>query len=118
MSFKKRLRSFDDTLHIVTGKRLKNIAGAVLNTFGDEIIKKVSSKVAEFFGGPEEVGQPEDSPYRTLDIYPDADDFVVRAAYKGLMKKYHPDGEAPDEEMAKKVNQAYEQICLEREIPK
>ena len=118
MSFKKRLRSFDDILRIVTGKRMKNIAGAALNSFGEELTKKVSKKVAEFFAAPEET-LPSDSPYRVLDIYPDADDFVVRAAYIGLMKKYHPDsGKQPDAEMAKKINDAYDRICAEREMPK
>lgn len=30
-------------------------------------------------------------PYRTLQVDPEADDEVIRAAYRGLARKYHPD---------------------------
>ena len=118
MSLKTGLRNFDDILHIVTGKRMKNIGGAALNSFGEELTKKVSKKLADFFVGCEEADLPIDSPYRVLGVNPDAPDFLVRAAYKSCMKVYHPDGKSPDEAMAKKVNDAYERICLEREISK
>lgn len=117
MTLKRGLRNFDDILHIVTGKRMKNIAGAVLNNFGDELVKKGSKKVSGLFSSPEEV-ESIDSPYRVLGINPEAPDFLVRAAYKSLMKMYHPDGKSPSEDMARKINQAYDHICLEREMPK
>ena len=117
-SLKRGLRNFDDMMFLVTGKRLRNIAGAAFNNFGEEVTKKASKKVSELFSGPEEPEVALDSPYRVLGINPDAPDFLVRAAYKANMKKYHPDGENPNEETAKKVNQAYERICLEREISK
>lgn len=112
------LRNFDDTLHIVTGMRMKDVAKVFFNTFGEELTKKISKRAAEFFTMPDEVKLPDDSPYRVMGINPDAPNFLVRAAYKANMKKYHPDGGAPNDEMAKKVNQAYEQICREREMPK
>jgi len=117
-TLKRGLRNFDDMMFLVTGKRLRNIAGAAFNNFGEEVTKKASKKVAELFSGPEEPEVAPDSPYRVLGINPDAPDFLVRAAYKANMKKYHPDGESPNEEIAKKVNQAYDQICLEREMSK
>lgn len=112
------LKNFDDALYILTGVRMKNIAKSFLNSFGEDITRKVSKKAAEFFTFPDEVKLPDDSPYRVLGVNPDAPDFLVRGAYKVLMKKYHPDGEAPNEEMAKKINHAYDQICTEREMPK
>lgn len=118
MGLKRGLRNFDDMMFLVIGKRLRNIAGAAFNNFGEEVIKKASKKVSELFSGPEEPELALDSPYRVLGINPDAPDFLVKAAYKANMKKYHPDGESPNEETAKKVNQAYERICIEREISK
>jgi len=51
-------------------------------------------------------------PYRTLQIDPEADDEVVKAAYRGLARKYHPDI-APGAEAAARmaaINAAWELI--------
>jgi DnaJ-like protein len=52
--------------------------------------------------------------YTVLQVYPDADDEVIDAAYRQLMKKYHPDRAAGDpnasarlHERAKRINEAY-----------
>jgi len=45
--------------------------------------------------------------YRTLQIDPHAETFVVEAAYRALARQYHPDGEAPDEARMAAINQAY-----------
>jgi len=108
------MRNIDDMLYLFTGRRLRDVVGRGVTLFGDQIARKAS----EAFTGTEEMEVPEDSPYRVLGINPDAPDFLVRAAYKSLMKEYHPDGKNPDEVMAMKINGAYERICLEREMPK
>lgn len=108
------VRNVDDMLYLFTGKRLRDVFGRGINLFGDQIAKKASN----IFTGGNDVEVPEDSPYRILGVHPEAADFVVRAAYKAMQKKYHPDGAAPNEEMSKLVNNAYESICHEREIPK
>jgi curved DNA-binding protein CbpA len=50
--------------------------------------------------------------YDVLGVAPDADPEVVRAAYRALAKKYHPDsrleGKAEAEKKLREVNQAYE----------
>lgn len=51
--------------------------------------------------------------YAVLGVLPDAEDIVIRAAYKALAQKYHPDRYPDKEEAAKRmaeVNQAYEAL--------
>jgi curved DNA-binding protein CbpA len=51
-------------------------------------------------------------PYRTLQVDPEADDEVVRAAYRGLARKYHPDVTPGAEAAARMadINAAWELI--------
>ena len=99
------VRNVDDVLHLVTGKRLKDVVG-------------LAKKAANVFTDPNGTEIPFDSSYRILRVNPDAPDFLVRAAYRAMQKKHHPDGETPNEAMSKLINEAYERICLEREISK
>ena len=59
-------------------------------------------------------------PYKVLGVSPNASDEEVKAAYRKLAKKYHPDNYAnspladlADEKM-KEVNEAYDTIMNER----
>lgn len=60
------------------------------------------------------------NPYDILGVSPNASDSEVKAAYRNLAKKYHPDNYADDSlrEMAsekmKEINGAYDQIVSER----
>ena len=52
-------------------------------------------------------------PYSVLGVSPNATDEEVKAAYRRLAKKYHPDLNPGDERAAKKMNEinaAYDQI--------
>jgi len=53
-----------------------------------------------------------DDPYRVLGVSPDASDDEIKAAYRRMAKKYHPDiNHAPDAEAKmKEVNDAYSQL--------
>ena len=59
-------------------------------------------------------------PYKVLGVSPTATDDEVKAAYRELAKKYHPDNYAnsPLEDLAtekmKEVNEAYDQVMAER----
>jgi curved DNA-binding protein CbpA len=51
------------------------------------------------------------NPYDILQVSPKADDEVIRAAYRSLMQRYHPDKNPHDEQAAEKsasITQAYE----------
>jgi len=111
---KRAVRNVDDVLHLVTGKRLKDVVGRGINIFGDQLVKKATIMFSETNG----IERPFDSFYRILGVNPDAPDFLIRAAYRAMQKKHHPDGETPNEAMSKLINEAYERICLEREISK
>jgi len=105
------LRNADDILYILTGKRLKHVAGRAVNAFGEELAKKVTN----FFAGPEEEELPPDNPYRILDIQPDARDIVVKGAYRILAREYHPDSKInPDPKKFQAVTEAYDAIIKER----
>jgi len=106
---KRALRNTDDILYILTGKRLKHVAGRVVNTFGEDMAKKVTN----FFAGPEEEELPPDSPYYILGVHPDAMDIVVKAAYRALVRQTHPDAGGKSEEFIK-VQKAYDAIMEER----
>lgn len=45
--------------------------------------------------------------YRTLQVDPHAETFVVEAAYRALACHYHPDGLTPDERRMAAINRAY-----------
>lgn len=52
-------------------------------------------------------------PYKVLGVSPDASDEEIKAAYRTLAKKYHPDLNPGDEAAAKRMNEinaAYDQI--------
>jgi curved DNA-binding protein CbpA len=59
-------------------------------------------------------------PYQVLGVSPDATDEEVKAAYRALAKKYHPDNYSgsPIADLAgekmKEINEAYDQIVSER----
>lgn len=63
------------------------------------------------------------NPYEVLGVSPDATDAQVKAAYRELAKKYHPDNYAQSpladlaEEKMKQVNEAYDKICDMRKNP-
>lgn len=110
---KRALRNTDDILYILTGKRLKHVAGRVVTAFGEDLAKKVTN----FFAGPEEEELPLDNPYVILGLQPDALDIVVIGTYRILAKQYHPDvnpGNKSAEERFKKINEAYHAILNER----
>ena len=48
--------------------------------------------------------------YRTLQVDPYAEDIVLEAAYRALARRYHPDGEAPDEQRMADINKAYDLV--------
>jgi curved DNA-binding protein CbpA len=48
--------------------------------------------------------------YRVLRIDPQAEDFVLEAAYRALARHFHPDGVTPDATRMAEINRAYDQV--------
>lgn len=48
--------------------------------------------------------------YTVLQVDPRAEADVVRAAYRALARRYHPDGAAPDAQRMSEINQAFDQV--------
>jgi curved DNA-binding protein CbpA len=53
---------------------------------------------------------PEPDPYKVLQVDPCADEVVVRAAYRTLARRFHPDGREPDPARMAALNRAYATI--------
>lgn len=57
------------------------------------------------------------SAYRALGLEPGADPAAVEAAYRGLIKRYHPDRAGGDAARAAEINWAYHHIRKARQLP-
>lgn len=66
----------------------------------------------------ERMDQDRASPYKVLGVDKEADELVVKAAWKALAKRYHPDKAGGSAEKMKAINEAYSQICKEQEWSK
>jgi curved DNA-binding protein CbpA len=53
---------------------------------------------------------PERDAYTVLQVLPTAEMEVVRAAYRALARRYHPDGTCPDARRMAELNGAYERL--------
>jgi curved DNA-binding protein CbpA len=53
---------------------------------------------------------PERDAYAALQVVPTAEMDVIRAAYRALARRYHPDGICPDERRMAELNHAYERV--------
>ncbi len=103
----KILKDFDDAMHLLTGKRIKDVLPQAIEYFGHEVIEKVMAKTS--------VTLSPDSPYAILQVRYDAADFIVKAVYRKMAGVYHPDNkETGDEEKFKKIQAAYDAIVEER----
>lgn len=50
---------------------------------------------------------PQPNYYRVLQVDPEAESEVIKAAYRALSRKYHPDGSHPSPDRMKQINDAY-----------
>ena len=48
--------------------------------------------------------------YATLRVTPNAEDFVLEAAYRAMARQFHPDGPKPDAARMAEINRAYDQV--------
>lgn len=93
------LKDVDDMAELITGKRIPDIVTRGLGLLG--ITDKINNMMFSSSSGP----------YAVLGVREDASDIVVKAAYRSLQKRYHPDtGLEPDGEQSKRINAAYEEV--------
>ena len=48
--------------------------------------------------------------YAVLQVHPSADAEVLKAAYRALAKRYHPEGTTPDAQRMAEINHAYDEV--------
>ena len=114
-TFVGRLKDADDILKLVTGKRLRDIALRAWDIWGEDLVKIWRGEKTATGQGDKLVP----SPYEILGLRPDCQDLVVKLAFRGLARQYHPDsGEHPDPKMFQFVTEAYNQILKERQEKK
>jgi len=85
---------------------LKSVVDERLKAEAREAGEKIRSRMEE-----------DNRPYKILDVDPNAEDIVIRAAYRAKAKKYHPDIRGSNKKMAE-INDAYKRICEMRGMPK
>ena len=56
------------------------------------------------------------SAYAALGLEPNADSATIEAAYKRLIKEYHPDRQGGDSKRAAEINRAYREIRADRNL--
>ena len=111
----------------VISMELHGIVKAMCRDYFDHVVDQVSGEQDDasawgFAGSTPNSGytgvllpktEPSPSPYTALYLIPTAPQEVVKSAYRALAAKHHPDT-GGNEELAKQINLAYEQIKKER----
>ena len=101
------LRDVDDLVHLITGKRIRNLVSRGIELFGEDIVKAAVKE-------PPASTDPND-PYFILGVRQDASDIVVKASFRSQARQYHPDtGERPDAHKFQRINEAFGKIMAER----
>ena len=112
---KKGYHNADDICYLFTGVRLRKVEARAFDLFVDFIkdkIKPVQEREAQelddWYLSP-------DNPYRTLGVSPDALDMVVKAAFRSLVREFHPDtGLHPDTKRFARIVECYNDIMSAR----
>lgn len=94
------LKDVDDTVKILTGRRIPNLVASGFELFG--VHEKEVPPAPEF---------DFNDPYFILGVRPEAHDIVVRGAFRALARELHPDtGTRPDVKQFQRVTEAYQAI--------
>lgn len=102
------LKDIDDVMHLLTGKRIRDVVPKAVELFGEDLVKRILKDT--------HITLSPDDPYAILEVRPDASDFVVNAVYRAKAKVLHPDNkETGNAEAFKRITAAYEQITKDRQ---
>lgn len=93
------LKDANDLTKLITGHAIPDLVNRGMRLFG------ITDKM-ETIARP-----PRTGPYAVLGIREDCADLIVKAAYRSLQKRFHPDvGIEPSDEKSKAINKAYQEI--------
>jgi len=93
------LRDMDDLTKLITGHSIPDLVSRGARLLG--ITEKIETAVK-----PDRTG-----PYAVLGVRQDASDLVIKASYRGLQKRFHPDtGLESDDVKSKAINKAFQEI--------
>ena len=98
------LKDADDLVHILTGTHIPNLVAKGVELFGIKPGEVPPTPELDF-----------NNPYYVLGVRPDANDIVIRGAFRSLVKEFHPDtGTKPNAAKFQQANEAYNTIMRER----
>lgn len=101
------LQDVDDLVHLITGKRIKNLVQKGIELFGEDVKRKIT--------GEEPRAEDPDDPYNVLEVRRNASDLVVKASFRAKARELHPDtGLHPDPQGFQRAKEAYDRIMRER----
>jgi DnaJ-class molecular chaperone len=89
------VHTLDQVCFTLTGQNLRDFTSKVFNNLNKQSNITVCN------------------PYKILGVLPDAPEYVVKAVYKAVANKVHPDKGGSDIEF-RKIQEAYETICKQR----
>lgn len=116
----KRGNTFTDFMDSVLNSKVGQEVGAALS---DGIRKRFGIQQNIDFGqlkkeargiGEEIRKSNQQDPYKILGVSPEAEDTVIKAAYKAKGKLYHPDINKSDGHKMSEINKAYQKIAKQR----
>lgn len=99
------VKDANDISVMMTGKSAPDLLGRLSRLLG------IAETVERELKSP----QSNSGPYAVLGVREDAGDIVVKAAYRTLQRRYHPDtGLEPSDEKSKELNKAMAEIHILR----
>jgi len=95
----KFLKDMNDLTKLITGHPIPDLVNRGMRLFG------ITDKMETI------VKPPRTGPYAVLGVREDASDLVIKASYRSLQKRFHPDtGLEPNDEKSKAINKAFQEI--------
>ena len=122
----KKKRAKDPTAQKIEAVLNSEVGKAVAGTLNDLLRQALHLPLAEQEPAPARLkkqaqaaaekirrDREDSSPYRVMGVDPNAEQPIVKAAYRAAAMLYHPDRGNDGTKMAK-INAAYDRICAER----
>jgi len=93
------LKDANDLTELITGHPIPDLVNRGMRLLG--ITERIEADIV-----PSRTG-----PYAVLGVREDASDLVIKASYRSLQKRFHPDtGLEPNDVKSKAINKAFQEI--------